>query len=119
MENLLIFFYILISVVLILMILLQQGKGSDLGSAFGSGSSNTMFGPSTAANPLTKITAFLSAAFLILSLTITWQARNANQEVILQEQQEAVCLCFNTVHAFCRERISVFSVLRHKLVCSK
>jgi preprotein translocase subunit SecG len=63
MENLLIFFYILISVVLILMILLQQGKGSDLGSAFGSGSSNTMFGPSTAANPLTKITAFLSAAF--------------------------------------------------------
>lgn len=70
------------------MILLQQGKGSDLGSAFGSGSSNTMFGPSTAANPLTKITAILSAAFLILSLTITWQARDVNQEVILQEQQE-------------------------------
>jgi preprotein translocase subunit SecG len=90
MENLLIFFYILISVVLILMILLQQGKGSDLGSAFGSGSSNTMFGPSTAANPLTKITAFLSAAFLILSMTITWQARNVNQEVILQEQSKDV-----------------------------
>jgi len=86
MENLLIFFYILISVVLILMILLQQGKGSDLGSAFGSGSSNTMFGASTAANPLTKITALLSAAFLILSLTITWQARNVSQEVLLQEQ---------------------------------
>ena len=49
-----------------------------------------MFGPSTAANPLTKITAFLSAAFLILSLTITWQARNANQEVILQEQPEDI-----------------------------
>ena len=72
------------------MILLQQGKGSDLGSAFGSGSSNTMFGPSTAANPLTKITAFLSAAFLILSLTITWQARGVNQEVIIQEQQEDI-----------------------------
>ena len=72
------------------MILLQQGKGSDLGSAFGSGSSNTMFGPSTATNPLTKITAFLSAAFLILSFTITWQARDVNQEVILQEQQEDV-----------------------------
>ena len=49
-----------------------------------------MFGPSTAANPLTKITAFLSAAFLILSFTITWQARDVNQEVILQEQQEDV-----------------------------
>ena len=54
MENLLIFSYILISLVLILMILLQQGKGSDIGSAFGSGSGNTMFGPSTAINPLTK-----------------------------------------------------------------
>ena len=90
MENLLIFFYILISVVLILMILLQQGKGSDLGSAFGSGSSNTMFGTSSAANPLTKITALLSAAFLILSLTITWQARNADQEIASQEQSEIV-----------------------------
>ena len=85
MENLLIFSYILISVVLILMILLQQGKGSDIGSAFGSGSGNTMFGPSTAINPLTKIT-----AFLILSLTITWQARSVNQEVLLQEQPEEV-----------------------------
>jgi preprotein translocase subunit SecG len=90
MENLLIFFYILISVVLILMILLQQGKGSDLGSAFGSGSSNTMFGPSTAANPLTKITALLSAAFLILSLTITWQSRAVNQEVLFEEQREEI-----------------------------
>ena len=72
------------------MILLQQGKGSDLGSAFGSGSSNTMFGPSTAANPLTKITALLSAAFLILSLTITWQSRSVNQEVLFEEQREEI-----------------------------
>ena len=90
MENLLIFSYILISVVLILMILLQQGKGSDLGSAFGSGSSNTMFGPSTAVNPLTKITALLAAAFLILSLAISWQSRSINQEVFLQEQPEEI-----------------------------
>ena len=81
---------VLLAIVIIGIVLLQQGKGSDLGSAFGSGSSNTMFGPSTAANPLTKITAFLSAAFLILSFTITWQARDVNQEVILQEQQEDV-----------------------------
>ena len=90
MENLLIFSYILISVILILMILLQQGKGSDIGSAVGSGSGNTMFGPSTAINPLTKITAWFSAAFLILSLTITWQSRSINQEVLLQEQPEEV-----------------------------
>ena len=59
MENLLIFFYILISVSLVLIILLQQGKGSDIGSAFGAGSSNTMFGTSSSSNPLTKVTACL------------------------------------------------------------
>ena len=40
MENLLIFFYITVSITLILLVLLQQGKGSDIGSAFGGGSSN-------------------------------------------------------------------------------
>ena len=77
MENLLIFFYILISVSLVLIILLQQGKGSDIGSAFGSGSSNTMFGTSSSSNPLTKVTAVLAAVFLILSLSITYISRSS------------------------------------------
>ena len=77
MENLLIFFYILISVSLVLIILLQQGKGSDIGSAFGAGSSNTMFGTSSSSNPLTKVTAVLAAVFLILSLSITYISRSS------------------------------------------
>ena len=76
MENLLIFFYILISISLILIILLQQGKGSDIGSAFGAGSSNTMFGSSSSSNPLTRVTAILAAIFLILSLYITYISRS-------------------------------------------
>ena len=81
MENLLIFFYILISVSLVLIILIQQGKGSDIGSAFGAGSSNTMFGTSSSSNPLTKVTAVLAAVFLILSLSITYISRSSlNQE---------------------------------------
>ena len=81
MENLLIFFYILISVSLVLIILLQQGKGSDIGSAFGAGSSNTMFGTSSSSNPLTMVTAVLAAVFLILSLSITYLSRSSlNQE---------------------------------------
>ena len=81
MENLLIFFYILISISLVLIILLQQGKGSDIGSAFGAGSSNTMFGSSSSSNPLTKVTAVLAAVFLILSLSITYISRSSlNQE---------------------------------------
>ena len=80
MENLLIFFYILISISLILIILLQQGKGSDIGSAFGAGSSNTMFGSSSSSNPLTKVTAILAAIFLILSLSITYISRSTMME---------------------------------------
>tara|TARA_B100000131_G_C17591058_1_gene399207 strand:+ start:22 stop:330 length:309 start_codon:yes stop_codon:yes gene_type:complete len=86
METLLIFFYIAISVVLIFLILLQQGKGSDIGSAFGGGSSNTMFGSSSSSSPLTKITAILSAVFLIVSLSITYNSRNS-QSVTFGEDQ--------------------------------
>ena len=88
MENLLIFFYISISVVLVLVILLQQGKGSDIGSAFGAGSSNTMLGSSSSSNPLTKITAILAFTFLILSFVITWQSRIFNEEVGFEEEIE-------------------------------
>ena len=80
MENLLIFFYIIISISLILLVLLQQGKGSDIGSAFGGGSSNAMFGSSGSSNPLTKVTAIVSAIFLILSLSITYISRNSLEE---------------------------------------
>ena len=80
MENLLIFFYIVISITLILLVLLQQGKGSDIGSAFGGGSSNAMFGSSGPSNPLTKITAVISAIFLVLSLSITYISRNSSQD---------------------------------------
>jgi preprotein translocase subunit SecG len=88
MENLLIFFYILISVSLVLIILLQQGKGSDIGSAFGAGSSNTMFGTSSSSNPLTKVTAFLAAVFLILSLSITYISRSSLNEESSTDQIE-------------------------------
>ena len=80
MENLLIFFYIVISISLILLVLLQQGKGSDIGSAFGGGSSNAMFGSSGSSNPLTKVTAIVSAIFLVLSLSITYISRNSLEQ---------------------------------------
>ena len=74
-----------------MIILLQQGKGSDIGSAFGGGSSNAMFGSSSNSNPLTKVTAVLSAIFLILSLSITYISRSSLdketsiEEIIIEE----------------------------------
>jgi|TARA_B100001750_G_C15267044_1_gene475604 preprotein translocase subunit SecG len=85
METLLLFLYIIISVSLVGLILLQQSKGSDIGSAFGGGSSNTMFGPNSSLSPLAKITAILAVIFLVLSFYLTLQSRNQNNETILEE----------------------------------
>ena len=90
MENLLIFFYIVISISLILLVLLQQGKGSDIGSAFGGGSGNTMFGPNSSLSPLAKVTAILSLIFLVLSFYLTFQSRSLNKEVMLDEQIKVI-----------------------------
>ena len=84
MENLLIFFYILISVSLILLILLQQGKGSDLGSAFGGGSSNSMFGALGPSNFLGKFTYIIVGLWLILSRLLAYLLKNENTEVIFE-----------------------------------
>ena len=90
MDTLLVFFYILVSVVLVILILLQQGKGSDIGSAFGGGVSNTMFGPESSFSPLAKITAFFSLAFLLLSLAITFQLRVGTSDVLVIEEEEII-----------------------------
>lgn len=86
MQTLLVFLYIVISVSLVGLILLQQSKGSDIGSAFGSGASNTMLGASSSLSPLAKITAILSLLFLVLSFYLTMQASKLNSEFINEKQ---------------------------------
>ena len=58
---------VILTVVIIVMVLLQQGKGSDLGSAFGGGSSNSMFGALGPSDFLGKLTYAVVAIWLILS----------------------------------------------------
>tara|TARA_Y100000590_G_C15641808_1_gene985266 strand:+ start:1188 stop:1508 length:321 start_codon:yes stop_codon:yes gene_type:complete len=60
---------IILAILLIVLVILQQGKGSDLGSAFGGGSSNSMFGAVGPSNFLSKLTSIIAALFLILSFT--------------------------------------------------
>jgi len=54
------------------LVLLQHGKGADMGAAFGSGSSGSLFGASGSANFLSRSTAVLAALFFITSLGLTW-----------------------------------------------
>ena len=86
MQTFLIFFYVLTPLLLIAFILFQQGKGSDIGSAFGGGTSNTMFGPNSSLSPLAKITAILSLIFLVLSFYLTFQSRSLDNEINLDQE---------------------------------
>ena len=63
--------HIIVSLLLIVIILLQQGKSADLAAAFGGQGSQTAFGPRSAANMLTKATAWLAGIFLVTSITLT------------------------------------------------
>ncbi|MBE2897096.1 preprotein translocase subunit SecG [Pasteurellaceae bacterium TAE3-ERU1] len=70
MYEILIIAYILVSVVLIGFILLQQGKGADMGASFGSGASGTIFGAAGSANFLSRTTAILAIFFFAIALVI-------------------------------------------------
>ena len=62
---------VFIAISLVVIILLQQGKGADIGSAFGGGNNNAMFAPADATNILTKITWGLVLAFFSITVAIS------------------------------------------------
>ena len=57
------------------LVLIQQGKGADVGAAFGSGSANTLFGSRGSASFLTKTTVWLSIAFFGISFGLAYTAK--------------------------------------------
>ncbi|HEX2545809.1 MAG TPA: preprotein translocase subunit SecG [Ramlibacter sp.] len=63
---------ILSAVAMIGLILIQHGKGADMGAAFGSGSSGSLFGASGSANFLSRTTAVLAAVFFICTLALAY-----------------------------------------------
>jgi preprotein translocase subunit SecG len=62
--------YLIVSICLIGLVLIQQGKGADMGASFGAGSSATIFGSSGSGNFLTKATTWLAIAFFVISLVL-------------------------------------------------
>jgi preprotein translocase subunit SecG len=74
--------YVLACLVLMIVILLQQGKGGDIANAFGGGASQAVFGARAGATVLTKVTTGLSAAFMVLALVLAvWGARGTSSVV--------------------------------------
>jgi preprotein translocase subunit SecG len=70
MTTLLIIIHVIVSLFLIAVVLLQSGKGAELGAAFGGGSSHTLFGSRGAATFLNKMTTVAAVVFMLTSLTL-------------------------------------------------
>lgn len=62
---------------IIVLVLLQQGKGADMGSAFGSGSAGSLFGASGAANFLSRMTKWAAVVFFVTTGTLAWLGHQA------------------------------------------
>ncbi len=68
MFTVLLVIYLLAAVGIIGLVLIQQGKGAEMGASFGAGASNTVFGASGSGNFLTRMTAILATVFFVISL---------------------------------------------------
>lgn len=70
MYEILLVVYLIVAIALVGMVLIQQGKGADMGSSFGAGASATVFGSSGAGNFMTKTTTVLATIFFVLSIVL-------------------------------------------------
>ncbi|WP_180122609.1 preprotein translocase subunit SecG [Acinetobacter sp. YH12086] len=62
--------HIILAILMIVLILVQHGKGADAGASFGGGGAATVFGASGSGNFMTRLTAILTALFFVTSLTL-------------------------------------------------
>jgi preprotein translocase subunit SecG len=73
-TNLIIVVHVLIALAIIGLVLLQHGKGADMGSGFGGGASGSLFGATGSANFLSRATAVLATLFFVSSLGLAYLA---------------------------------------------
>jgi preprotein translocase subunit SecG len=81
-------FHVLVAVAVCGLVLLQHGKGADMGAAFGSGSSGSLFGASGSANFLSRSTAILATLFFLTSLGLTWFSMQTPQGTSVMERMK-------------------------------
>lgn len=77
MYEILMVVYLFVAIALVGLILIQQGKGADMGASFGAGASATLFGSSGSGNFLTKLTTFLATSFFVLSIFLGSMTANS------------------------------------------
>ena len=90
METLILVLHVAAALCVIGLVLLQHGKGADMGAAFGSGSAGSLFGSSGSANFLSRTTAVMAAVFFVTSLGLTYVASHKGRpEGVMSTHREA------------------------------
>lgn len=85
MSILLIIIHIIVCIALIMIVLLQTGKGADMGAAFGGGSSQTLFGSTGASTFLSKATTLAAIVFMLTSLMLAYMSGNKTGSSIMAD----------------------------------
>ena len=81
MQQLILIIHVLVSIAIVALVLVQHGKGADVGATFGSGSANTMFGSAGHISFLMKLTVFLAAIFFATSLSLSYLSSHGEKHV--------------------------------------
>jgi preprotein translocase subunit SecG len=85
MQTILTIFHVFLAVGLIGLVLIQHGKGADMGAAFGSGASATVFGARGSASFLTRATAVMATLFFLTSMALAYYAAQTGEQAGLME----------------------------------
>tara|TARA_R110000824_G_scaffold336_1_gene1595 strand:- start:276 stop:659 length:384 start_codon:yes stop_codon:yes gene_type:complete len=83
MESLIIIVHVLAAIAVTVLVLLQRGKGAEMGASFGSGASQTLFGSTGSGNVLTKSTTIFAIVFFVTSLSLAVIARQSADMSVL------------------------------------
>src|SRR5512142_2887490 len=89
--------HILVGLAVIGLVLIQHGKGADMGAAFGSGSAGSLFGSSGSANFLSRSTAIAATIFFITSLSLTYLYSRPGKEQGVMDKVDVQTLQQQTV----------------------
>ena len=86
----LIVIHVIVSIALIMIVLLQTGKGADMGAAFGGGSSQTLFGSTGASTFLSKLTTVAAVVFMLTSLGLAYISGHRTSGSIMTETKAPI-----------------------------
>jgi len=89
METVLIVVHLFLAIGLVGLVLIQHGKGADMGAAFGSGASASVFGSAGAGNFLSRATGVLAALFFATSLALAYFAMQTGERASVMEEVAA------------------------------